>query len=591
MSSFARTLRRALEHRALPWVAGLLSAVLLVQALGAGFIQDDHFQRFRLLGLGEPAIHLFEFYDGDPVRNRVLMDEGRLPWWSSEDLRHKNFRYVSVLTMLLDFALWPETPALMHLHSLLWLAAAVAALGFLYRGLIGATWAAGLATLCYALEDAHFAPAQYLANRNALIATCAGVLCIWSFDRWRREGWRPGAFTSPVFLAISLGAAEIGAATTAYLASYAFFVERDSWPRRILAQAPCVMVVGLYVVIYAAFGFGSSGSGFYNNPLQDPAGFMSLLWQRIPVLLLGQWTVIPADFVLSSDPTTGAPATLQRLGLGVIVVLALSLAPLLVRDRLARFWGVGALLSLIPISATGPQNRLLFFAGIGSFALLAMFLDDLIAHFRTRSHLWKWPATAVAVFLLLNHVVLAPWAGLLTAEHQRWSEGNLRTAIASVPDDPALTEQELVLVNPPDHTYTVGVIRSYRETRGEPSPRLVRALSVGSSPIEVTRIDARTLDLRLEYGLFSTPISRYFRSADRGFEVGERARVADLEIEIRDLAGPGNPGTLRYRFPVPLEDDSLRWLRWNERVYEPFELPKQGETVRLAPGKGIFDPD
>ena len=40
-----------------------------------------------------------------------------------------------------------QTPALMHLHSLVWLAAAVVALAFLYRGLIGATWAAGLAAL------------------------------------------------------------------------------------------------------------------------------------------------------------------------------------------------------------------------------------------------------------------------------------------------------------------------------------------------------------------------------------------------------------------------------------------------------------
>ena len=60
--------------------------------------------------MGEPAIHLFEFYDGDPEKNRELMDEGYLPWWTSEDLRHKNFRYVSVLTMQLDFLLWPELP-------------------------------------------------------------------------------------------------------------------------------------------------------------------------------------------------------------------------------------------------------------------------------------------------------------------------------------------------------------------------------------------------------------------------------------------------------------------------------------------------
>ena len=119
----------------------------------------------------------------------------------------------------------------------------------------------------------------------------------------------------------------------------------------------------------------------------------------------------------------------------------------------------------------------------------------------------------------------------------------------------------------------------------------MRALSVGSSPIEITRIDARTLDLRLEYGLFSTPISRYFRSGERSFAVGERFQVADLEIEIRALKQPGNPQILRYRFAQPLENPSLRWLRFEDRTYVPWSPPRVGESVVLPPGRGIFDFD
>ncbi len=81
----------------------------------------------------------------------------------------------------------------MHLHSLLWLGALVVAAALLYRRILGPTWVAGLAALLYAVDDAHAAPAAYIANRNALIATCFGVLCLLCFARSRQEGWRPGS--------------------------------------------------------------------------------------------------------------------------------------------------------------------------------------------------------------------------------------------------------------------------------------------------------------------------------------------------------------------------------------------------------------
>ena len=99
------------------------------------------------------------------------------------------------------------------------------------------------------------------------------------------------------------------------------------------------------------------------------------------------------------------------------------------------------------------------------------------------------------------------------------------------------------------------------------------------------------MDLRLADGLFSSPISRYYRSSDRGFAVGERHDVAGLEVEIRKLAGPGDPTLVRYRFPVPLEDSTLRWLAFQERAYVPFSPPGIGESVTLSPGKGIFEID
>jgi hypothetical protein len=70
------------------------------------------------------------------------IDFGLFPWWTSPGLRLAFFRPLSAISMWVDYQLWPNLPALMHLHSLLLYAALVAAATLLYRRLLGATWCA-----------------------------------------------------------------------------------------------------------------------------------------------------------------------------------------------------------------------------------------------------------------------------------------------------------------------------------------------------------------------------------------------------------------------------------------------------------------
>jgi hypothetical protein len=178
-------IRAALAHRSLPaWLAAVACALLL-PGLDGGFQLDDHFQRYRLLGMGRAPIQLFVFQSGDVAENAREMEQGSLPWWTAPDFRHASLRYVAVLGAMLDHALWPDRPFWMHAHSLLWLAALVAAAACFYRSVLGAGWVAGLAGLPYALDDAHALPTVYLANRNALIATLFGMLSLTALARGR----------------------------------------------------------------------------------------------------------------------------------------------------------------------------------------------------------------------------------------------------------------------------------------------------------------------------------------------------------------------------------------------------------------------
>src|SRR4051794_17764132 len=133
---------------------------------------------------------MFRFVRGDPARTGRLIDLGIFPWWTDPGLKAEFLQALTVLTHRLDYALWPDSPALMHAHSLLWLGAAVAAASAFYRRMLGATWAAGIAALLFAADDARGATVGWLANRNVLVAATFGVLALIAHDRRRRDGSR-----------------------------------------------------------------------------------------------------------------------------------------------------------------------------------------------------------------------------------------------------------------------------------------------------------------------------------------------------------------------------------------------------------------
>src|SRR5262249_6455901 len=265
----AAATRGALAHRRLPLIVALLAPIMMLPALWSGWQMDDYFHRTTMLGYGDTKpIQLFEPYL-DHSRNLAQMEFGTMPWWGSPDMHQAFLRYTSVLTMMLDYRLWPNQPALMHLHSLLWLAAAVLAAALLYREVLGPNWIAGLAALMYALDGAHAVPAEYLANRNALIACCFGFLSLLAFVRWREQARSRDRWMSVLMLGLALSAYEMGVATAAYLFAYALIVDRDGVRERFVRLIPHAAVLAAWALIYKLGNFGSHGSGFYIDPLHN----------------------------------------------------------------------------------------------------------------------------------------------------------------------------------------------------------------------------------------------------------------------------------------------------------------------------------
>jgi len=587
-----RALESWLVHPALPIHLAALAMLLTLPAVGIGWQFDDHFHRVTMIGheaVATPPLEVFSDLRRGPHVLREYIEMGLFPWWTPPDFRLAFFRYLSAASMWLDYRLWPGLPVVMHLHSLAWYGLLVVAATLLYRRLLGAGWWAGLAALCYAVDDAHVLPAAWLANRNALLATTFGILSLWSFDAARKHGSRRAAVMSPLWLGLGLCSGEAALAAVGYLAAYALFLDPARWRRRLAALTPHLTILAVWAIAYRALGFGTHGSDFYLDPIDQPAAFLSALAARAPVLLLGQWTPVPADWAVMV-PSVAYPVFFIA-GLVVAVLLGVLFAPLVRTRARAGFWLIGMLLALVPVSAVEPANRNLLFVGLGAMGLLAELVRGLREAHNWVPHRRAWlvPARGMVAGLMVSHLLLAPLVSPALAYTLKPLGDPMIEALSAVPDDPAIAEQDLVLVNPPDYLFLATPIGTLKILAGRPYPRRLRGLVSGTSPVEVTRTDERSLRIRTPDGIYGGALGRLFRSRRDPMHAGQRFDVGGMHVEIVRTDSAGAPLEFAFTFAVPLEDPSLRWLQWRGGGYEPFVPPPVGKSVSLPAAFGPMD--
>jgi hypothetical protein len=384
-----------------------LAVALAAPSLTAGLTADDWLQQLiargqqaRLPGLPSSRLDLFSFAGHAVGGNLASMDVGMFPWWADPACKLAFFRPLTSLTHLLDWTWWPDSPWAMHLHNLVWFALALWAVSRFYRRFSVDPFVAGLATLLYAVDDAHGPALGWIANRNAMVALAVALPSVIAHDRWRRDGWRPGRWLGPAVLGVGLFAGEAALATTAYLGAYALHLDRGRLRERLWALAPYVAVVIAWRAVYVALGYGTFGSGIYFDPGSDPRAFAAALPSRALHLLAGQLALPWSDFA-TLWPYVSARAVQKSLLVAATAVAAVAalLWPLVRRDATARFYATGALLALVPVCSTFPADRLLWFVGVGAMGVVATWLA-------------AWPRGLVgragAVALVLVHVVLAP---------------------------------------------------------------------------------------------------------------------------------------------------------------------------------------
>lgn len=579
----------------------MLAFALVSPALGTGLAADDYFQRIVLHGpdggpdaIGTDAIprgvsELFVWADGTARRAHAMMEIGMTGWWTNPELVMAYFRPIAGLTHFVDYQLWPDTPWLMHLHSMVWLVLCWLGALVLYRRVMGTGRSAVpaflpvLAYALYALDDARAMTVAWIANRNALIALALALPSLVLHDVSAREAdpvrVRTARWLSPMLLGAALLAGESALAIAAYLFSYAVFIDPRGRKRALFSIAPHALLTLGWALVYRALGYGARGSGLVIDPGGEPLTFLRKLLERAPVLLAGQFGFPPSD-AWEAYPalTPWLPAAMMALALLTLAIMGALLASLLRRDPRARFFACGALLATVPVCAQFPHDRLLPFIGIGGMGLIALLLEP-----------WLMPS-AYAELSRKRRVALAGLAGLHLMLAPVWLplrvrapldiERMVRAGERSIDDSPSVRDKTVVLMNPPVDAYA-GYVPPIRAAEGRPRPAAVRWLATGASDVRITREDPTTLRVRPAAGFLSLPSERMQRDPRDRMAVGQRVPLSDLSIEITELMPDGRPAEILAHFRYPLEDSHYLLLQWEHGRFQAFTPPTVGSSVTL----------
>ena len=545
--------------RGLPAVA----VITCLPALWIGWLADDLAHRAVLLSHPpfvdvDPIQHLYRFLDGGEV-NAHLASAGLLSWWTDMDIRVSFFRPLASFTHVVDYALWPDSAVLQHLHSLLWGGLMVwCAVRFL-RAVSPNPLVVGLAALCFAVEDAHVAPIAWLCNRNAAIATTFGILAIHAYTRWRTVGGARAWWGCMGALFLGLCAGETALAACAWMAAHALTRESSVWRGLRSLLGPAVLVVA-WRLAYNALGHGSDGSALYIDPGATPGAWLQALVVRWPLLMGSQLTSAPIDaWVMLDGPQRAAFA---GLGLLVTAMGAWVAWPTLRARASARMAALALVGILVPFTAGFPMARLLIFSSL-AFALLVAEVVDHHGLLRAPPAAGAgWSRTlrsGMLAGLLLWHIpvsmVQRPVGCWMLPQMGQIFELAHRT----LPEDDKLNEKTLIMMNGTEFTaiyfYVNRSTPDFRQSR----PRGVALLSTWWTDATVTREDAHTLVIEPHEGFLARPIDQLFRDPARvPFSKDQRIEHFGMDVHVREVTDDGRPAVVAFRFADPLEDQTHR---------------------------------
>ena len=548
-------------------LAALLGLLVALPSLKSGYFLDDYFQRTVVLTHAD-ASPFYAYRMGDPQTDAKI-ESGILPWWTHPDAKLVFFRPIAEGLMRLDYRLWPDSTALMHLHSIAWYVVLVAIAGFVYARFMPSAMAVGLAAIMFAVDYGHGGAVAWLADRNALVAMTGSMLALLCYTR-ERWSW---LLLGCLFFAVTLGCAEAALAVTGYFFSYEVFLSKRPWSQRILRLLPYALVSVIWLVLWHLRDYGSAGPSFYTDPFSDPVDFLQNVIYRIPAILFSQLSKFPAEIlgVFEGSPGHYPMLVLLLLGCGVFIRF---LWPLIVSSPQAGFFALGMCIAALPICGVQLVTRSLFYVSFGATGLLALWLGRYLSAQEPPSNAVK----GFAVVMLVLHFLVNPVFFVGSELAMPILDGFVDSRKINLPNNDGV-DKKLLVLSLDNYQRSIffpmtkdkGLSLGADPVRPKPSIERVMALVSGTGEFDLTRKDDNTLVTRSRDGFEKMRTGKY------GFNRGDVVRLEDVTITIRNVNANRAATEIEYQFkPGILQHYTV--VTWHGKQFEPATLPAVGTT-------------
>lgn len=560
-----------------------IGAILFSPAVVAPLFLDDYLQGAMVEGTFPAARSPLNLYDfvADADRH-TLVQRGLLPWWSHPQLKIRFLRPLSSGLLWIDHRVFSHGTLPMHVHSLAWWMAAVFAARALYRRVFTSRVAL-VATAIFALAPCHALPLAWVANRETLVSLAFGALALAAQSRWRDDRRpRDALVASALFALALLGGGEYALSFGGYVIAMDV-TRRERVARRVSGWAPFFVPALAYLAVRAALGYGTAGSGFYSDPIRDPAAFLSgAPWRAVALLATG-WLTLDAEAWHDGASRWLLVGLVAAAALGLFVPVRRALAALPAPMRAAATWLlVGSMLALVPTLAVVPARRLLGVSMLGVAAVVALLLDrawfpaknePLVARGRPAAL-----ASLAALGLGFAHLIHGPGTSWLQARQHFLDATEFATRVAWLRDrvgDPTRAE--------------IGVLRGTAgaffapfalDPRGR-TPRRWCVLAQAGHVLVLNR-DPRTFDIVAVPGRSLFPIGErnLYRNQDVPLHVGDTFDVPGLRVTILDV---GAAGPRSARFELDWDPTAAVWVSDTFDATVEITLPKDGFGAPFEP--------
>lgn len=562
-----------------PSQVAFFALLMCLPALGMGLVADDY---ELALAVTRDPWSAYAFYDSDPVsRQQAILEaraSGMSPWWLDLDYHQRFLRPLSSLSLALDFRLFPDSAWPLHLENAMLHAAIVLIVAALYRGLELSAAHLGLATFFFAMQGAQSMTIGWISGRSTMLATLFGLLAVrlhMSYLRTRRALY---ALAAPAALALALASAEAGIAAVGYMFAFSWVegavrpagsMTRSARVRALLGPA---LVAVLWQVIYRAGGYGVKRSGFYIDAASDPLRYLGNLLAAIPIYLGSQLTV---PYAASSGFAPNGVWWFAGLSVLILAGTRRLWLPLIRSDARARALAMGAVLSVVPLGSSLPQDRLVSFIAFGVCGIVAAIVIERLAPENK-----ALPRTG-AVALLLMHAVVAPllFIPYLFGTMTMILGGGAVVLAEAVGDD----LRPVLLVNAPSHlpVHFLGQQRQWRKQPHLP----IDLLYAGGQKVALTRSGENSLDLAVERGYFASVFERGERDPSISpLRVDDEIALDRMLVRVLSERS-GMPTLVRFQLERALSENRL--FAWQGRELRELPLPRIGETLQIAPASGM----